>query len=341
MPDDDIDPAASGDLAGYVATLGRGPGRSRALTRAEAFDAFSRILRGEADPHQVGALLMLLRFRGENGEEIAGIVEALQASIPPAPPADLDWPSYGAGRTRDVPWFLLAALALAGSGVRVLMHGSNEHGSAVPVGEALAALGLAASDSMAAAAAAMDRTGFAYLPIAAISPGAAQLLGLLRLLGLRSPVNTAVRLLDPARAAAGVDGVFHPPYIDVHLAVAECLRRPRLLVLKGGGGEAERVPAKPATAHLWTADRGRAQFALPAEPDLPPPRPAGLADFAGLWHGTVAAPRAEATVLATIGLALIALGRVSDGGSAALLAAEIWARRHDKAAHARFTASIR
>ena len=66
-------------FAAFVATLGRGPGRSRALTREEAHIAFGMVLRGEPDPHQVGAFLMLLRFRGEDAEEITGMVEAVRA----------------------------------------------------------------------------------------------------------------------------------------------------------------------------------------------------------------------------------------------------------------------
>ena len=109
--------AAEHDFAQYVRTLGRGPGRSRALTRDEARTALSMVLRGEADPHQVGAFLMLLRYRGEDPAEMAGLVEAARghfgAGLPPGcAPVALDWPSYGAGRTRGAPWFLLAALAL-------------------------------------------------------------------------------------------------------------------------------------------------------------------------------------------------------------------------------------
>ncbi|MFC7544335.1 hypothetical protein ACFQU2_39705 [Siccirubricoccus deserti] len=111
-------------------TLGRGPGRSRALTREEALAALRMVLRGEADPHQVGAFLMLLRYRGEDPDEIAGLVEAAREAAgcgtAPGVPVELDWPSYGAGRTRGAPWFLLAALALGRAGHRVLMHGSNE-----------------------------------------------------------------------------------------------------------------------------------------------------------------------------------------------------------------------
>ena len=146
--------------------------------------------------------------------------------------------------------------------------------------------------------------------------------------GVLVQINTAVRLLDPARAAAGVDGVFHPPYIDVHLGVAERLARPRLLVLKGGGGEAERVPAKPATAHLWSSAHGRSELALPAREGLPPAAEAtDLAHVLAVWRGTADDPRAVATVQATLGLALLALGHAATALDGEPLAARLWAER--------------
>jgi len=316
------------DFAPYVATLGRGPGKSRALTRAEARDAFGLVLAGAVDPHQLGAFLMLLRYRGEDADEIAGIVEAMQAPLPPCPQADLDWPSYGAGKTRDLPWFLLAALALGRSGIRVLMHGTNAFGTAVPVAAGLGFLGLAPARDGDDAAALLDRTGFAYLPIETLAPGVAHLLDLRRLFGLRSPVNTAVRLLDPARAPAGVDGVFHPAYLDVHLGVAERLGRARLVVLKGGGGEAERVPAKPGVAHVWDSGTGRGTIDLPARPlggDGVGLEPAAL--FRRVWEGDFPQAGGVAVVQATIGLALLALGR--DATDADAEAVRIWNARMD------------
>lgn len=323
-------PADHARFAGFVATLGRGPGRSRALTRVEAREAFTMVLRGQADPHQVGAFLMLLRYRGEDTDEIAGLVDGARdvcgldgAGLH----ADLDWPSYGAGRTRGAPWFLLAALALAGSGVRVLMHGSNEFSSGPSVTQALGLLGLSPAGSVAEAAAQLDDTRFAYLPIAVMAPPVEQLLGLRALLGLRSPVNTASRLLDPARAVAGVDGVFHPPYIDVHLAVAERLARPALLVLKGGGGEAEHTPVKPVAAHLWRHGTGRTEVLLPATVAAGEDAPVDM--FAPVWRGTATPSRPLATVLATIAMALLALGQAGSAEDAAELARDVWRRRRD------------
>ena len=158
-------------MAGYVATLGRGPGRSRPLTRAEAADAMTLLLDGAADPVQIGALLMLLRYRGEDPEEITGLVLAARARMRlPGLPVALDWPSYGAGRTRGAPWFLLAALALGAAGIPVLMHGTNEFSGGMTVAQALPGLGLIPSPDARAAARALAERGFAYVPVEALSP---------------------------------------------------------------------------------------------------------------------------------------------------------------------------
>jgi anthranilate phosphoribosyltransferase len=315
-------------FARFVATLGRGPGRSRALTREEAREACAMVLAGEAEPVQVGAFLMLLRYRGEDAAEIAGLVEAIRAraGIGTEPiGAALDWPSYGAGRTRGAPWFLLSALAVARAGCPVLMHGSNDFSTGQSVPEALAALGQGPANNLSHAARLLRSDRFAYLPLGAFSPELEGLLGLRRLLGLRSPMNSAARLLDPGNAPCGVDGVFHPPYIEVHLGVAALLGRPRLLVLKGGGGEAERTPAKPVLAHLWDGARGRSQIAFAAgETSAGPDDEAGIAD---VWRGAARPPRVLATILATIAMALMALGQAADPTEADRAALSVWDER--------------
>ena len=316
-------PPAEHPFAAYVRTLGRGPGRSRSLTREEARIALRMVLQGEADDVQVGAFLMLLRYRGEDPAEIAGLVEAARDTLPPTaglPRADLDWPSYGAGRTRGEPWFLLAALALAASGVSVLMHGSNEFSQATPVEAALAELGLPACRTLAEAGDELARRRFAYMPLAALSPKLDGLLTLRARLGLRSPINTVVRLLNPLDAPASVSGVFHPAYIEVHLAAAALLGRQRLAVVKGGGGEAERNPAKPVAAHLF-AGGSRSELLLPAipTPDMP-------TTFAQTWQDGVGPGAAIAT--ATITLALLAIGAETTVDAAETSAASIWAGRN-------------
>lgn len=237
-------------LAPYIHAMGRGPGRARSLTGSEAEDAMRLILSGQADPHAIGALLMLMRYRGETPDEIAGFTRAARSTLPALPPVDLDWPSYAAGRTRGLPWFLHAARQVAATGKRVLIHGWNSHQSdGADVRSALALAGITRAQDVDDAARLLDRDNIAYLPCEAIAPRLLEVLRLRDVLGLRTCINTVCRMLNPAQAPAAVQGVFHPPYLALQQAAGAILGQPQLAILKGGGGEFERNPSKPVT--LW------------------------------------------------------------------------------------------
>ncbi len=295
-------------FAPYVRTLGRGPGKSRSLTRQEARDALGQILRGEALPEQVGAFLMLLRYRGEDPDEMAGLVEAARAESPgwDIGPVDLDWPSYADGRTRGAAHFLTAAQILAGTGVRVLLHGVPGGPGREAIADGLAETGIPITVTEAETRAALTQGKIAFVPTPVLAPGLARLLALRGVLGLRSPMNTVARLLNPFDAPAGVDGVFHPPYLALHLATAERLGRRRLAVLKGGGGEAERRPEKATPVLLWAGGQVT-EYPFPALCSADAPEAA---------HG-------RATVQATLALALLALGKASSVATAEALAQDL------------------
>lgn len=316
-------------LAGYIHAMGRGPGRARSLTREEARDAMEQILTGDAAPEAVGALLMLMRYRGETAPEIAGFAEALRAGLPawPGPAPVLDWPSYAAGRSRGLPWFLLSARLVAMAGVPVLIHGWNSHQSPVAsVRDALGGAGIAEALDQADAAALIARDKIAYLPLERFAPRALELLRLREVLGLRSAVNTVLRVLNPAGARASVQGVFHPPYRELQAEACALLGLREMTVLKGGG-EFERHPSKDITlfgrraGRDWTADAPalcddtrRLADAAP-DPD----------DLARLWAGAIDDPFATAIVLGTAELALETAGLVTPAG----LVRDLWARRHE------------
>ena len=312
-------------LAPLVAALARGPGRSRHLTETEAEAAMRAILAGTAEPEATGALLMLMRYRGEDAAEVAGLARGLRAALPPWPgPAPaLDWPSYAAGRSRGAPWFLLAARLVAQAGVPVLIHGWNSHRS--PRADLRAALphaGIVPARSVGHAADLLARDRIAYLPVEAALPRLVDLLRLRDVLGLRSPLNTAARALNPGGAAASVQGVFHPPYRALGAEAAARLGLTRLTVLKGGGGEFERHPGKPA--QLDGLRDGR-----PFAADLPPLIAAsrrlaeddhGPEALGALWSGALRDPFVEAVVTGTAALALDAVASSAD-------AAAHWAAR--------------
>lgn len=312
-------------LAPYVRILARGQGRARSLTQDEAREAMSLMLSSGAEPEAIGAILMVLRMKGETAAEIAGFSEAAQAACPlwrGARPA-LDWPSYAAGRTRGLPWFLLSAKLVAQAGFPVLLHGWNAHQrDAASVRAALPEVGIPVASSMVEATRSIGQAGIAYLPLEALSPRLFALLNLRDVLGLRSCLNTVVRMINPARARAAVQGVFHPSYRRLQADAAERLGLADLTVLKGGGGEFEHHPAKDISIFglrggtPWQGQSGQSVAGHLRLADAPTDRAA----LRALWQGSLRDPFAEAIVISTADLALGTLGSTAS-------ARDLWAAR--------------
>ena len=115
---------AEHEFAKYIRILARGKTKSRSLTGEEAEAAMAMVLGGEVEPEQLGAFLMLMRLKEETAEEVTGFTRAARASLglpSGGPVPDLDWSSY-AGKRRQLPWFLLAAMVLVQGGVRIFMQ---------------------------------------------------------------------------------------------------------------------------------------------------------------------------------------------------------------------------
>ncbi|MGF1525862.1 MAG: glycosyl transferase family protein [Candidatus Competibacterales bacterium] len=318
-------------FAPFVAALGRGKKASRALTLEEAEAAMAMILEDRVEDVQLGAFLMLLRVKEESGDEVAGFVRAIRARCgAPAdfPAVDLDWSSY-AGKRRHLPWLLLAAQLLAHNGVRVLMHGAEGHTAGrIYLKDALEYLGLPVAADYGAAAEGLRAHHFAYLPLEAISPRLKALIELRPLFGLRSPVHTVARMINPARAAASFQGIFHPGYLAIHQAAAVALQDPRVVVIRGEGGEAERNPDVDCVVHAALGGQAVTETwpALFARRHIKPAA-LDLADLARVWRGEHDDEYGAAAVVATAALGLWATGRVASPEAAQAQAQAWWEAR--------------
>jgi anthranilate phosphoribosyltransferase len=206
-------PSREHPFAAFVRILGKGKTGSRSLSQAEARQAFGMILRGDTDPVQVGAFLMLLRVKEETGEELAGFVQACRDEmVQPAPSlsADLDWSSY-AGKKHQHPWFILSMLLLAEAGHRIMVHGADGHTQGrLYTEQALHELGLPIAANWAEAERQLADSRLSYLPLRNFCQPLHQLIQLRPLLGLRSPVNTLTRMLNPLGARCSIQSIFHP-----------------------------------------------------------------------------------------------------------------------------------
>jgi anthranilate phosphoribosyltransferase len=310
-------------LAPFVRIVAQGKGRARALTQDEAAQAMTLILSGRAAPEAVGALLMVLRLRGETDAEIAGFTAALRKASSQQTPVDLDWPCYAAGRTRGAPLFVLAAKLVTQAGYSVALHGWNSHQStAADLRGVLHALKL-------------EGDGLSYLPLESLNPAAFDLLKLRDTFGLRSCINTVLRMWNPMGAGASVQGVFHPSYRGLQSRAAALLGDRNLTVIKGGGGEFERHPGKE-TAIFGLRHGVELNELVPAdltstrrlhEPDQP-------VDVIALWQGGQDDPFATATVIGTAALALWTIGAADSMPAATAMAADLWQCRHPQSRRA-------
>jgi anthranilate phosphoribosyltransferase len=233
-------------FAQYVRILGKGRKGSRSLTYDEALAAMGMILRGETEDVQLGAFMMLLRVKEENADELAGFTQAtkdfLKPSIPSNLTADIDWSSY-AGKRRQLPWYLLATLALADNDIKVFMHGADGHteGRIYSKGT-LEQLGINPVNNWDEAQEQLMQTNFCFMDMTNLCPELQSIIDLRNTFGLRSPVHSFSRLLNPLNCEFVSQGIFHPGYGPSHQQSAELLGYNRLSILKGEGGECEMNP---------------------------------------------------------------------------------------------------
>lgn len=324
-------PGPEHPFAPYVRILGKGPHLSRPLTLDEARAAMGMIMRAEVEPAQLGAFLCLLRVKTELPEEAAGLALGIRdhLAVPgDLPPVAVDWPSY-AGKSRQLPLYLLAALALAQGGIRVFMHGAEGHTDGrIYASQALHALGVPVAANPDQAGAHLAGHGFAYMTLEHLSPRLHEVMALRRLLGLRSPIHTVARMVNPLRAAFSVNGVTHPPYLPVHQEGSRLMGEQTMAVFKGDGGEAERRPEKPAEVHYLKdgqpgVETWPALVAGPREKD----EPMDLSRLAGMWRGDEDETMATAAIVGTMAIILRHGGHEADQDGALARARRMWQAR--------------
>ncbi|HET8730042.1 MAG TPA: glycosyl transferase family protein [Moraxellaceae bacterium] len=317
-------------FAQYIRIIGKGKTGSRSLTVEEAEAAMGMILRGDVLDVQLGAFLMLLRVKEETPDELAGFVAAARRHMaaPRDIPVDLDWSSY-AGKRKHYPWFLFAVKTLVQNGVRVFMHGASGHTvNRLYTENVLPRLGLTHCRHWNDVRTALDDSGFAYMGLDDLSPPLGEMIALRNVMGLRSPVHTLARLLNPLDAPYVMQAIFHPAYRASHQAAAARLGYRNSCVIKGEGGEIERNPDGSCLAlrivdgvlqeEEWPMIFGTRHTAEEAFV---------LDDYLAVWRGDRSHDYGEMAVVATVALALRTLQRATSQEEAFTIARQWWDAR--------------
>lgn len=316
-------------FAQFVRIIGKGKNGARSLSYDEAYQAFSMILKGEVLDVQLGAFLMLLRVKEESVDELTGFVQATKDQLNfKALDIDLDWSSY-AGKRKHYPWFILAALTLAQNGYKIVMHGASGHTiNRVYTEQVLAYLGYPICQNDDEVEQQIQQRNFAYIPLDVISPILSDLISLRNVMGLRSPIHTLARLINPFNAKATLQSIFHPAYRSSHQHAAFQLGYQNSAVIKGEGGEFERNPdAKTLICGIQNGELYEHEL-----PKITPDRSAveeqlDLMTFKKVWLGEQSHQYGELAVTETMGIALYTLGACASYEAAMLKAKELWTNR--------------
>lgn len=183
----------------------------RPLTSAQTADAFAVIMRGEATPSQVGALLIGLRARGETADEVAGAAKALRDAMVPvrlsAGPAVVDTCGTGGGGIPTFNVSTAAGFVTAAAGARVAKHGNRSYTSKCGSADVLEALGVDIMLEAGPAATLLDHAGMVFLFAPNYHPAMRHVGPTRKELGIPTIMNLLGPLANPAGVSRQVIGV--------------------------------------------------------------------------------------------------------------------------------------
>ena len=226
----------------YIKEIGRGKDGARPLTRAQAADLLGQVLDGAVTDLEIGAFCLAMRIKGETAQEMAGFLDATHQRLTMVPASSkpvIVIPSYNGARKLPVLTPLLALL-LAREGLPVLIHGTATESTRVHTPEVLLALDIAAQTAIESIAPGQ----VAFAPTALLSPGLQRLLDVRRVVGLRNPAHSLVKLMNPVQGPSVlVTSYTHPEYA-VSMAETLALMGSNALLLRGTEGEAVADPRR-------------------------------------------------------------------------------------------------
>ena len=296
-------------FAEYIRILGKGQNGSRHLTMSEAEIAMGMIINNQVEDVQLGAFLLLLRYQQESAEELAGFAKRIRSHInTPSIAVDIDWPSY-AGKKRHYPWYLLAAKLLAKQGIRILMHGAGAHTSERFYTERfLSTLDINSCHTWLEVEQSLNNDQLTFIGLRYFLPQLQQIIELKSLLGVRSPIHSLVRLINPLRARCSLQSIFHPNYQIIHQTVSQLLGDTSIII-KGEGGENEvRADNKSILLGVDNGNCWEEEWPTTAEHRLLKPAQLDINYFLAVWQKQTQDEYANLAIPATIALALRGLG---------------------------------
>ncbi|WP_059009027.1 anthranilate phosphoribosyltransferase [Streptomyces specialis] len=246
------DPASARTWPDLLASLMAG----RDLTADDAAWAMDRIMRGDASDVQIAGFAVALRAKGETVEEVTGLVRTMyaHANLIEVPGPAVDIVGTGGDRAKTVNISTMSAIVVAGTGTRVVKHGSRAASSASGASDVLEKLGVNLDLTPERVAEVAVRAGISFCFAVRFHPALRHVAGARAELGVPTTFNFLGPLTNPARVGAQATGVADARMAPIMAGVlAE--RGTSALVFRGDDGLDELTVTSTST--VWVVRDGK------------------------------------------------------------------------------------
>ncbi|BBA96827.1 putative anthranilate phosphoribosyltransferase [Actinacidiphila reveromycinica] len=228
------------------------------LSSEETAWAMDSIMSGEATDAQIAGFAVALRSKGETVAEIAGLVEAMyaHATTIEVPGPAVDVVGTGGDRSNSVNISTMSAIVVAGTGTRVVKHGSRSASSKSGASDVLAALGVDLDLPPQRVAQVALEVGITFCFAVRFHPALRHVATARAELGVATPFNFLGPLTNPARVRAQATGVADLRMAPI-LAGVLAERGSSALVFRGDDGLDELTTT--ATSQVWVVRDGKVE----------------------------------------------------------------------------------
>ncbi|PZR53904.1 anthranilate phosphoribosyltransferase [Xylanimonas oleitrophica] len=225
------------------------------LTADEAAWAMDEVMSGEVSPARLAGFLMGLRAKGETVDELGGLARSMVAHATPieVPGRTVDIVGTGGDRAHTVNVSTMAAVVVAGTGLRVVKHGNRAATSASGSADVLEALGIRLDHTPGRVAEIAVEAGITFCFATVFHPSMRHAGVARKELGVPTAFNFLGPLTNPARPGATAVGCADARMAPLMAGVfAE--RGTSALVFRGDDGLDELAATGGAT--VWQVSDG-------------------------------------------------------------------------------------
>ena len=208
------------------------------LSTSESTALFNAVIQGELSNEQIAAMLIALKVRGANTEEITGAVAASLQNAkafphPNYPFADIVGTGGDGQNTINIS--TASAIVAASMGAKVAKHGNRSVSSKSGASDVLTALGVNVNVTPEQARQALDEIGVCFLFAQQYHSGFRHVAPVRAALKTRTIFNILGPLINPARPTYHLLGVYAPELVKTYAETAVALGHQHSFVVHGSG----------------------------------------------------------------------------------------------------------